>query len=827
MLRVLADVTPTVAVGSTRLALRDGRWVAITPPEPPAESPTVTPLPDRGWQRVVDRVPLDVALIDGRLELRHGPLLTARYPVAETPAPIVLTFGQSRLRLIERRPAVRLADTPTEPATRPGETAAERVQRYDDAALTALFAGDHGRLLPLIERWYAADWTGVDRVPADAPVAPPLLIRLVMYHLEAAGEWEVLRLVALRHRYLVEGRADDEARRLAGYMLHRAAPHVRGPTGVDDVMPPSWRHPLAVAADREGEARIAELLEAIETGQVEQAARLITSRPFRDELVSVTADGDLFHAAHDLVDRAVGAVPALIKTLERDHAGLAEAQYHRALADDDVDALAAVASQFRGTRAARLASLRLGDRSLRRGEFVAAARRYYPLIDGADADLAAEAYAKYRLANAMLGQLQGAPVRSSVSLGDRHWRPREFEKMLEEIAAARRTVPLSPPPTVPAPPPTDLDVQLVASLSTPATAASVTVAGDTVIVQRPGALAAYRLRDGRRLWTRPMVPEGQSPAEIVSTPVVTGQRVFATSYTDNRGTLGCYAEEDGKPLWNVSLDAEVISDPFLVGDGLYTLALDDAIGERAHVVLHRVDPATGNSIHSGRLCDVRLTGGDALPHAGRPAVRDSTILVALPGVLINSDPTGQVRWVRRIDRVPTGIDAGLDPAGSPPGVLIAGGLGFVTTPSSPWLTAVDLATGELRWRWLTPGAARPVLMDDGVLVASTPSGIVGLSTADGSPRWAVKQPVAEAFAGDRGLTMVLSDPRPAVIAEDGSEASPATAEVSWLDADRGRVKRRVTLTWPWPRAVAAGTGDAEIVLLTAGDGAGLVRVSAR
>lgn len=216
---------------------------------------------------------------------------------------------------------------------------------------------------------------------------------------------------------------------------------------------------------------------------------------------------------------------------------------------------------------------------------------------------------------------------------------------------------------------------------------------ETIAVGEAGGI---RLLSREELDTTRVGTEGRQPR----TPVVDGDRLYATAVGTDESALVIAARRDGTRLWRRSLAAGDATAPTVADGTLYVstreshAAFDAATGDRRW--------ATGEGVQTpdaGRLTTDNLA----------PAVSgDHVVVPTADGIAALDRADGAVRWRRPVGRVvsaPTVAD------------------GTVYVPSvDRGLIAVDLASGDRRWRWeATPCWATPAVTDDRVYAAAGPT----------------------------------------------------------------------------------------------------------
>jgi outer membrane protein assembly factor BamB len=237
-------------------------------------------------------------------------------------------------------------------------------------------------------------------------------------------------------------------------------------------------------------------------------------------------------------------------------------------------------------------------------------------------------------------------------------------------------------------------------------------------------------------------------------PTVVGDTVYAGS-TD--GTLYAIAIPTGKARWTYAANEDVSTRP-AVADGVVLVAsLQDTV--------FAVDAATG----AWKWHHRREQKGEGLTIFGAAAVQVNGAVAYgaySDGFVAALDvATGAARWERRV--APAGTHLDVD------SVAVEGDRLYAAAYSGAVL-ALEARTGQTVWTYAAPRAAQ-VAVADGVVVAVTPSSIVGLSPVNGAAIW------TSPLGGSPAAAPVLAGKWLLVPAGGGG--------LRWLDAATGRTLR--------------------------------------
>ncbi|MBK1717269.1 outer membrane protein assembly factor BamB [Thiocystis violacea] len=244
-------------------------------------------------------------------------------------------------------------------------------------------------------------------------------------------------------------------------------------------------------------------------------------------------------------------------------------------------------------------------------------------------------------------------------------------------------------------------------------------AGQLYVADARGRLVALAADSGRVLWQR------ETSLAFSGGPDVLGDRlVLGTS----QGELVAFSTRDGQELWRAQLGSEVLSVPRLTADGKVMVhTLDDS--------LHGLEAATGKVLWRVAYPPPVLT----LRGSSTPTLAESGVVVGLSGgKLVKVDPNdGTAIWEVVVTR-PSGrselariADIDADP------VLIGDTL-YVGSYNGD-LAAVDLASGEVRWRRELSAHAGIAADESGLFVTDSEDILWAANATDGAGRWKQEQ----------------------------------------------------------------------------------------
>ncbi len=243
-----------------------------------------------------------------------------------------------------------------------------------------------------------------------------------------------------------------------------------------------------------------------------------------------------------------------------------------------------------------------------------------------------------------------------------------------------------------------------------------------LVVEPPGnVLTALSARTGELQWKRRL--------DQARMPLHQPLRLADTIIAHNEQRLYGLRAEDGREIFSINLDGPVVAPVVLYG----RMALVPGAGGR----LYTLDVAIGQELWDQRV------PGDLV---ARPVITDEGIFVAdTSGRYSLYGRDGRLRWQGR----------GFGRFEVTPAV----GAGAVYLPGrDETLYAIDLATGEDRWRHIAqePLTLAPSFIDDTVLLPVPRQSLVALEAESGQVRWRLAHPLRPVTRRDDGALVVGS-----------------------------------------------------------------------
>jgi outer membrane protein assembly factor BamB len=533
----------------------------------------------------------------------------------------------------------------------------------------------------------------------------------------------------------------------------------------------SWREPLVEELSKEAYNALTELKAVVDSQAWEDAARLVAAlkpgsnvglAPYGDDrslLVSLPVAARLSLEDH----------PPLRQALTEKLAPLAKLRIAEAIHAGNAAAIELATVLFDQTPPAADAHRWLADQALVAGHFARAISHYeraLALSPASESDIAP----RRRLAAAMLGRDAGTPLTESVKFGEVTMSAKEFEALVAEMRAREKAkgALLDKPAVPPVPKPATFTSHVRSRLDGPVgerpqeevgrrtsqfrvpwvdRQIATAVEGDTLYMANHFQLAAYSLKDGKRVWqsqppTGPM-QRAQQWAMIPMRPLVGEDRIFVRLLYGPNPLLICIEKSSGKLLWTAEThDREFfVSDPFFVQGQLVALGISIQQDQEGVLRLWLLDQYTGETLRQRDLARLRNTWGARA--CCEVAANDDGFIAALGGVTLAGDAVGKVRWIRKQISVPAEEDPRwvLQLYDRP---LVHGDRVYVAQPGMRTVECLSAATGRRYWSAVLPEVVGLVGISGDGLIVRTENGVRGLALADGAIRW--RQEISDLFS---------------------------------------------------------------------------------
>lgn len=294
-------------------------------------------------------------------------------------------------------------------------------------------------------------------------------------------------------------------------------------------------------------------------------------------------------------------------------------------------------------------------------------------------------------------------------------------------------------------------------------------AGDRIFVYSPdGTVTALSASSGSRVWQTSLRPDGErDPAAGGGVTVADGRVFAATGY----GQVAALNASNGEVIWTRDLDTPARGAPTAGAGKVFVVSQKNEV--------YAVDQNDGTL--SFEYSGIPEQAG--ILAASSPAVSGDKVVIPYSSgeVMAFSVESGEPVWQNFVTRsMRTLAVAGLtDLSGSP---VIEGDTVFATGVSGLTI-AVDLKTGNERWRQNVGSAHTPVVSGDAVFLVDLANRMVALDRSSGETLWMRELPRPNKKRDSSYAGPVLAGGSLYAVSNDGrlAQVNPANGE---LVADR-------------------------------------------
>lgn len=520
------------------------------------------------------------------------------------------------------------------------------------------------------------------------------------------------------------------------------------------------RQSLAVPINREAYNVMSDLQTAADERLYPDAAHVLATMavPQGAGLVPDARDFQLFTSFSTAVRLLVGRHPQIQQAANDRFKAPDDLRVRQAIAQCDVAVVESLAMQYYGTPAAAAAHQWLGDRLLSHGTLGPALIHYRQAASTASPEQQDAVGARVRLASAMLGRTAGTPVRRPVTLGTTKVGPSQFEQWVRQLGERPKAGPATagvPNGAGPVASPVGFEpkarARLEGDVGTDAKEAPWPAkaidwpARQLAVVQAPGVLlvanrfqvTALEPSGGKPRWTFGLGPD-QGPAHgwslLPMRPVVAGNQVYARMLTKSgRTEIVCIDRATGKKRWQHDGTSDMVSDPLVVVDRLFVLAVEAPQGlSGSQLLLAELDSESGEVLSRRTLFELRSQW--AVHQMCQATVVGDSIVAALAGTLFCLDASQQVSWLRTGPWIPPSLDPSPGQQYFQP-PLAADDRLYVANLGVPSIECVERETGSVIWRRPFVGLRRILDLVDRRLLVETADGLQALRADTGEVLW--------------------------------------------------------------------------------------------
>jgi outer membrane protein assembly factor BamB len=689
---------------------------------------------------------------------------------------------------------------------------------YDLLAARFWFEEKPEKLELLLQQWLRLPGGVGGRERTGLPVAPELLTRLHLYDLRQQGRWQELYEFATKLQYLTltsHGSTDADRE----YSFWRTARWLQGEaanileTGHQQVKKPSdierflIDRPASVQAERESVNAMREILQAVETGDLDSAVKMITDNPIPVGLFPVDQVGRHFQSAKVYLGSILEEHSELADKIKRENTDLANLRLKKALDAIDMDAIAEIAMRFPGTPAYVQANEMIANHQLSTGSFLTAARNYTDLLAHFPDGSIEKWDAKRKLALALAGRKSITGVEADVELDGESITKDSFNTLLDQLVARRGrqyTKPVKPNLS-----PKNRSLVSLLDMTLPSKVRSdvrrtrqfgVLDLGTNLLVNQPARLTCFSPNSKQVVWKIEDTGDGM-PNEYTHTgdPVLFADGVFVSLFKEKQFWWALINPADGKILWESPAVGIPFGNPIVAGSSIYVLAVTQQKTTFGQLWLQQLDSTSGELVASKPLVAVQID--EDLFRFGRSTIAEDQIIFTLEGVVYSASLAGDLLWARLIDRVPELADQRLRDGVVTAVPLVDGNKILIHAVGSPSLICLDSQTGSLLWKRQQPGLQKLVGIYDQRVILTGRMGIHSIHLEDGSTSWfypITVNPQSVLIHNDHVLALNLDKPQP--LARLTLESS---RKLLWIHPQTGRVEHEFSLLDETPTFIGA------------------------
>jgi hypothetical protein len=149
--------------------------------------------------------------------------------------------------------------------------------------------------------------------------------------------------------------------------------------------------------------------------------------------------------------------------------------------------------------------------------------------------------------------------------------------------------------------------------------------------------------------------------------------------------------------------------------------------------LCELDPESGATLSQAELAELRPTY--AVPEACELAAADERLVLATADGILCCDRAGTANWLQRSTILPDSLRASLNAPPTKAALLVSANVVIALQPGAIGVQAFDLDSGRRIWQRAIPDPYQIFGAGDGLIVALTPRGLVGLQRATGVCAW--------------------------------------------------------------------------------------------
>ncbi len=618
---------------------------------------------------------------------------------------------------------------------------------YDILAARLWFEGKPEQLGGLIDDWSYLDAGSGGRQRYNMPVSPELLTRLYLYHLRNGQHWQQLYEFATRIDYLslpAHGSQifdkDFASWRTARWLRADAADYLEGAIKTNDLARFQAERSHQVETDRETVNSMLELLQAVETNDLDNAMKMVVDNPVVTGLFPVDNFGMHYQSGTTFLRALFTEHDEFAEKMRTEGSELAELRLTTAINNQDFNELNEIAQKFPGTEAARQALQLTADQRLSVGKFLPAAQRYQELIELYPDEYHGLWLAKASLAMALAGQDPEREIVADVALEGGNVPTTEFNEIIKQLVSYRGAQYRLP--TKPALPLGQRNVNPVKDYSIPGAARSVQRIRQTcfldlgthLIINQPTGISCLQADSNEVVWES--VDDGRGiPVEFcyAGKPARINRDLFSAIFSKQKLLWRRMQTDTGELVWETPVDGYPLADPIVAGNSIFVLKVVPQQTTFGQIVFEQINSTNGAVSHSIPLMTIQRK--PELFQSARSVLARDRIVFVLDSTIYSVNLEGELMWAQMLSQVPRLADQHLYDRINATQPLVSGEKIIVHAAGSPDVVCLDRKTGATVWRFQQPDVQELIGIWEDRVIISCRNGVQAVSVKFGAPLW--------------------------------------------------------------------------------------------
>jgi len=618
---------------------------------------------------------------------------------------------------------------------------------YDILAARLWFEGKPEQLGGLIDDWSYLDAGSGGRQRYNMPVYPELLTRLYLYHLRNGQHWQQLYEFATRIDYLslpAHGSQifdkDFASWRTARWLRADAADYLEGAIKTNDLARFQAERSHQVETDRETVNSMLELLQAVETNDLDNAMKMVVDNPVVTGLFPVDNFGMHYQSGTTFLRALFTEHDEFAEKMRTEGSELAELRLTTAINNQDFNELNEIAQKFPGTEAARQALQLTADQRLSVGNFLPAAQRYQELIELYPDEYHGLWLAKASLAMALAGQDPEREIVADVALEGGNVPTTEFNEIIKQLVSYRGAQYRLP--TKPALPLGQRNVNPVKDYSIPGAARSVQRIRQTcfldlgthLIINQPTGISCLQADSNEVVWES--VDDGRGiPVEFcyAGKPARINRDLFSAIFSKQKLLWRRMQADTGELVWETPVDGYPLADPIVAGNSIFVLKVVPQQTTFGQIVFEQINSTNGAVSHSIPLMTIQRK--PELFQSARSVLARDRIVFVLDSTIYSVNLEGELMWAQMLSQVPRLADQHLYDRINATQPLVSGEKIIVHAAGSPDVVCLDRKTGATVWRFQQPDVQELIGIWEDRVIISCRNGVQAVSVKFGAPLW--------------------------------------------------------------------------------------------